>query len=190
MTAALEAPHRGAVPVAVVCLAGMGVLLARPWLVRGPVEPTVVLILAFVGIGVVGAWWPLSLPRQPVTTWPTAVVVAAAGTAAFAVGRVLAGGGAPAPPWARYVVLNSLAAVAEEAFFRRLVYDALSRYGPPIAVAGSAASFTIVHVTVWGVWVLPLDLAAGLLLSWQRWASGRWSIPALTHVAANLLAVL
>jgi membrane protease YdiL (CAAX protease family) len=50
--------------------------------------------------------------------------------------------------------------------------------------------FAAVHVTVWGWAVLPLDLAAGLVLGWQRWASGGWSVPAATHVAANVLAVV
>ena len=35
-----------------------------------------------------------------------------------------------------------------------------------------------------------VDLGAGLLLSWQRWASGGWGAPAATHVVANLVAVL
>jgi membrane protease YdiL (CAAX protease family) len=38
--------------------------------------------------------------------------------------------------------------------------------------------------------VLPLDLAAGLLLGWQRQATGSWAVPAATHVVANLLVVL
>ncbi len=59
-----------------------------------------------------------------------------------------------------------------------------------MAVVGTAAAFAVVHVTVWGWWVLPLDLAAGLLLSWQRAATGRWSVPAATHVLANSLALL
>ena len=41
-----------------------------------------------------------------------------------------------------------------------------------------------------GPWVLPLDLAAGPVLGGQRWASGSWPVPALTHVVANLLVVL
>jgi membrane protease YdiL (CAAX protease family) len=86
--------------------------------------------------------------------------------------------------------LNALAAVAEEAFFRRLAYGWFLRWGVTAAVAGSAALFAVAHVTVWGWGVLPLDLAAGLLLSWQRAASGRWSVPAATHVAANTLALL
>jgi membrane protease YdiL (CAAX protease family) len=59
-----------------------------------------------------------------------------------------------------------------------------------LAGLGSAALFAIAHVTVYGWWVLPLDLAAGLVLAWQRWASGSWAVPAVTHVVANLLVVI
>jgi hypothetical protein len=41
----------------------------------------------------------------------------------------------------------------------------------------------------YGAAALPLDLGAGLVLAWQRWASGRWTVPASTHAFANLLAV-
>ena len=40
-----------------------------------------------------------------------------------------------------------------------------------------------------GVAAMPVDLGAALLLSWQRYASGRWTVPAVTHAVANLLAV-
>jgi hypothetical protein len=33
-------------------------------------------------------------------------------------------------------------------------------------------------------------VAAGLSLGWQRWATGSWRVPALTHVLANLFVVL
>jgi len=77
-----------------------------------------------------------------------------------------------------------------EAFFRRLGYGALAYPGPVLAGLGSAVLFASVHVTVYGAWVLPLDLAAGLVLSWQRWATGSWAVPAVTHAAVNLLVVL
>jgi hypothetical protein len=38
--------------------------------------------------------------------------------------------------------------------------------------------------------VLPVDLGAGLLLGWQRWATGTWTVPAVTHAAANALATV
>lgn len=177
---------------------GAALLLARPMLVRNVERPTLVLVAVFVTIGIVGAWWPLdrgaggrkdSAADVPagaaVTMW-----VALAGMGAFVVGRLVAGGTAAAPALLGYVALNTLAAVAEEALFRRLVYGSLSSFGPAVAVGGSAVAFAAVHVTVWGAWVLPLDLAAGLVLSWQRWASGRWSVPAATHAFANLVAVL
>lgn len=176
---------------------GAALLLARPMLVRDVERPTLVLVAVFVTIGIVGAWWPLDRAAgawndradapagAAVTTW-----VALAGMGAFVVGRLVAGGTAAAPALAGYVALNTLAAVAEEALFRRLVYGSLSSFGPAVAVVGSAVAFAAVHVTVWGAWVLPLDLAAGLVLSWQRWASGQWSVPAATHAFANLVAVL
>jgi membrane protease YdiL (CAAX protease family) len=100
--------------------------------------------------------------------------------------------GSPVPiawsPWAP--VLGVLAAVAEEALFRRLAYGRLLRFGVPIAIVGSALAFALLHVPLYGVAVLPIDLGAGLLLSWQRWASGTWTVPAATHAAANLMAVI
>ena len=81
------------------------------------------------------------------------------------------------------------AAVAEEAFFRRLLYGRLEERGTAFAVAGSALAFALVHVPAYGLHVLPLDLAAGALLSWQRASSGTWTAPAATHVLANLLAI-
>lgn len=100
--------------------------------------------------------------------------------------------GAPVPiPWSPWApVLGVCAAVAEEALFRRLAYGRLLRFGVPVAIVGSAAAFALLHVPLYGVAVLPIDLGAGLLLSWQRWASGTWTVPAATHAAANLLAVI
>jgi membrane protease YdiL (CAAX protease family) len=60
----------------------------------------------------------------------------------------------------------------------------------PVAIVGSAVAFALLHVPLYGVAVLPVDLGAGLLLSWQRWACGTWTVPAATHAAANLLAVI
>ncbi len=173
---------------------GCAVLLARPSLLADGGDPTARLVWLFVLLGFVGALWPT--PRVATTapataSAPVAVLAFALGAFAFLVGRFATGGFAGAHPWfVRSLVLNALAAVAEEAFFRRLVFDLLLPYGATTALVGSAALFAVVHVTVWGLWVLPLDLAAGLLLSWQRSVSGRWSVPACTHVLANALAIL
>ena len=187
MTAALLVRTHAAWALAV---AGCLALLARPSLLPDGADPTARLVVLFVVLGVVGAWWPTASRAVPAPA-RVAWLALALGSVAFVIGRFATGGLAAAHPWfVRSLVLNSLAAVAEEAFFRRLVYDLLAPHGAVVAIAGSAALFAVVHVTVWGWWVLPLDLAAGLLLSWQRSVSGRWSVPAATHVLANLLAIL
>ena len=68
------------------------------------------------------------------------------------------------------------AAVAEEALFRRVLYDRLLRFGVVAAVIGSAGVFALVHLPAYGVAAMPVDLGAALLLSWQRYASGRWTV--------------
>jgi membrane protease YdiL (CAAX protease family) len=111
------------------------------------------------------------------------------GLAAVAAAGIVAG---PAPHprvGAAAAGLGLLAAVAEEALFRRLLYLRLARYGTVAAVLGSAVLFALVHLPAYGTAALPVDLGAGLLLSWQRSASGRWTVPAVTHAVANLLAV-
>ena len=96
----------------------------------------------------------------------------------------------PAGPAA--VGAGAVGAVAEEAFFRRLVYGWLASWGASwgavAAICGSALAFAAIHVPVYGLAVLPIDIAAGLLLGWQRWVTGGWSASGITHVAANLIA--
>jgi len=115
--------------------------------------------------------------------------VAAVGVATVWSAQLLVGHVHTAPLAGRFVFLDIVAAIAEEAFFRRLLYGVLRPYGAPIAIVGSAALFAAVHLTTYGAWVLPLDFAVGLLFGWQREASGSWLSPAIAHVVANLLVV-
>jgi len=149
-----------------------------------------VLTVLFVGLLAVSVLWPARPNMTPTIPRGTVLPVLALGIGAFVAGRVLVSGSPPAEATALAVGLNTLAAVAEEAFFRRLVYGALLAAGPAAAGVGSAVLFAAVHVTVYGAWVLPLDLAAGLLFAWQRHATGSWAVPAVTHAVANLLVVL
>jgi membrane protease YdiL (CAAX protease family) len=191
MTAIATQRPRTALPFAG-AVVGLGVvaLLARPWMLPAG-APHDGRVLLFAVLLVAGLAWPLrpaavedDRRRLPV------LVPLALGCAAFVAGRALLGLPPRPGDLAAVLALNALAAVAEEAFFRRLVYGVLVPYGTAAAVLGSAVLFAVAHVTVWGLWVLPLDLAAGLLLSWQRAASGRWTVPAATHVLANALAFL
>ena len=182
---AVAAPRAAVVVVA----AGCAILTARPLLLgvagAGPAPVLTVLFLLLLAVSLV---WPTTGDSRPASPLAPALAV---GVGAFVVGRLLAAGSPAAPPATALVVgLNTLAAVAEEAFFRRLVYGALLAGGPTAALVGSSVLFAAVHVTVYGLWVLPLDLAAGLLLGWQRRATGSWAVPAVTHALANLLVVL
>jgi membrane protease YdiL (CAAX protease family) len=175
------AAPRGAV---LVVAAGCGALTARPLLIGvGGAGPAPVLTTLFLTLLLAG--------RASAPPLAGRAAVLAVGVGAFLVGRVLVAGSPAAPTATAFLVgLNTLAAVAEEAFFRRLVYGALLAGGPGLALWGSAVLFAAVHVTVYGLWVLPLDFAAGLVLGWQRQATGSWAVPAVTHVVANLLVVL
>jgi membrane protease YdiL (CAAX protease family) len=173
-----------------VTAAGCGVLTARPVLLDAVgAGPAIVLGTLFVALLGVALVWPVHVGAR--TGAAPAGAVLAFGVAAFAVGRLLSAGTPPPIEATAFVIgLNTLAALSEEAFFRRLVYGALLAGGPVLAVAGSAVLFAAVHVTVYGAWVLPLDLAAGLLFGWQRHVTGSWAVPAATHSVANLLVVL
>jgi membrane protease YdiL (CAAX protease family) len=177
----------------IVVAAGCATLTARPLLldVAGG-HPAAVISVLFVTLLAVSLLWPAPTTAGATpTSFRVVLPVLAIGIGAFVAGRaLLAGSPPPAPATAFLVALNTLAAVAEEAFFRRLVYGALLAAGPVAAVVGSAVLFAAVHVTVYGVWVLPLDLAAGLLFGWQRQATGSWRVPAVTHAVANLMVVL
>jgi membrane protease YdiL (CAAX protease family) len=119
---------------------------------------------------------------------PTSVL--AIGLGAVLAAAVVVGPRPPAPTTAWAVPLGVVAAVAEEAFFRGLLYRALSRAGIAVAVGGTALAFAAIHVPAYGYPAFWVDLGAGAVLSWQRWATGGWGVPAATHVAANVLAVL
>lgn len=169
-----------------VTAAGCALLAARPALLPAAGDPTAVMVGLFAALLATGLAWPVPMlgPRPSPQVVSGALAV---GVAAFAAGRLLAGDQAPLPLTGGVVALNTLAAVAEEAFFRRFVYAAFLPGGAVVAVGGSALLFALVHLTIYGAWVLPLDLAAGLLLGWQRWATGSWLVPAATHALANLL---
>ena len=172
----------------VVAAAGCAALTARPLLLTAGGHPLAVLAGLFLVLLAVSVAWP-GAEATPLSAVPAGGVLMV-GVAAFALGRLLSSGGARPAPRGLALVLNTLAALSEEAFFRRLVYGTLLRNGAAVAVVGSALAFAAVHATVYGSWVLPLDLCAGLVFGWQRWASGSWRVPALTHVVANLLVVL
>jgi hypothetical protein len=171
---------------------GCGALAARPALLAVAARPAAMLGLLFAGLLIFALVAPLpdDVARPARQTTTSTAAVTALGVAAFALGRIAVGGHAPTKLTLGVVLANTLAAVAEEAWFRRLCFGLLAPAGPVFAVAGSTLLFAAVHVSIYGFWILPLDLAAGALLGWQRAVTGSWAAPAITHVIANLLVLM
>jgi membrane protease YdiL (CAAX protease family) len=139
-----------------------------------------------VAVGVLGVVGTIRKPSAEQPSRARIATVTLIGVAAVAAVRFLA-----PPLHARYTGLafaaNIAAAVAEEAFFRRFVYGWLAARSETLAIVGAAALFAVIHIPVWGVGVLPIDFAAGLMLGWQRREACTWLSPAVTHVFANIV---
>ncbi len=178
----------GREPQLLAIVAGLGLLLVRPEVVRALSSPIPALI------GVYGLLLFVSvLPRQGAEPAPPLGPARALALGAGAVVLAWLAVRMPAVPeraGSAALLLDTLAAVAEEALFRKLLYGWLARWGALAAVVGSALAFGLIHVPTYGLAALPVDLGAGLVLSWQRWAGGRWEACAATHALANLLVVL
>jgi membrane protease YdiL (CAAX protease family) len=163
---------------------GLALLLARIWLpALGSAGRLAALTATMVAILAGSLLVPVAGGR--VILRPSLVL--AIGLAAIVVALAAGGRPVPAPDAVWSLPLSLLAAVAEEALFRRFAYGALERRGPAIAVGVTALAFALIHVPLYGWAVFPVDLGAGLLLSWQRWASGTWTVPAATHAASNVV---
>jgi membrane protease YdiL (CAAX protease family) len=168
-------------------LVGCALLLARLRVIELPGDSRAMVLGAILGSVAVAAVLvpvpaaPARLPRSIVLCVGLVGVLAAA----LAAGRPA---GFPSTAWA--IPLALLAAVAEEALLRRVLYARLEPVGAAVAIGVSAVVFAALHVPLYGWAAFPVDLGAGLLLSWQRWASGTWTVPAATHAVANLLATV
>ncbi len=168
-------------PLAITC--GIAALAARPTGNLGALAVTM-------AVGIVGAVAPTPTPdaRPGVFPW-RALAALTLGVGAFVVaGRLHPL--SPAPLVLSALAASVAAAVAEELFFRKLLYGWLARWGTWVAICGAAAAFAAVHVPAYGVAALPVDFAAGVLFGWQRWVAGGWIVPGLTHASANLLQFL
>jgi membrane protease YdiL (CAAX protease family) len=91
---------------------------------------------------------------------------------------------APMPVWA---VVTVLVAFAEEAVLRGVLFDRLARAGGiAIALGITTVAFALLHVPLYGWHVMPLDLAAGLVLGGLRVATRSVAAPAIAHAVADL----
>lgn len=167
--------------------AGCASMLIRPALAPLPLAwRTAGLALIGAAMLVAALIVPVPRARSRVPALPVLVL----GVMAVAAASMLVVPIVPVPWAAAALPISLLAAVAEEALFRRTLYAALAPNGAVVAVVGCAVVFAAVHVPLYGWAAFPVDLGAGLLFGWQRHAAGTWTVPAATHAFANLLAVL
>ncbi len=185
-SAGVEHRARDALVASAVVLSGLVVLLARPFVGVLPGGRVVLFACAYVTIGLAAVAVPATTERPRLA--PS--IVLGLGLVSIAIAAIVAGSPVPAPWTSAALPLSLLAAVAEEALFRRVLYGRLIRFGAVAAITITAAVFALVHLPAYGTAAIPVDFGAGLLFGWQRWASGTWTAPAITHGAANLLAVL
>ena len=170
----------------IVIVVGTAVLVLRPFATPPSGARVSLFAVSYLTIGLASIAVPTERDRARLA--PGFVLLM--GFAAVALSAGVAGTPVPLPWSAAALPLSLLAAVAEEALFRRLAFARLERFGVVVTVVGSALLFGLVHVPAYGLAALPVDVGAGLLFGWQRWASGTWTVPAATHAFANALVVL
>lgn len=182
-------PSRAVTTAGTLVLVGLGcvALVLRTRLAALPPTDRVAAFAAIFGAILVAS---LLVPAAPGHRRLHPAVVSLIGLLGLAGAALAAGNPVPIPfgPWA--IPLSLLAAIAEEALFRRAAYGALEPAGAVVAIGVTSLLFALIHVPLYGVAAFPVDLGAGLLFGWQRWASGTWTTSAGTHAAANLLAVM
>lgn len=90
-------------------------------------------------------------------------------------------------PWIAVLSIVILAPIAEEVFFRGVVFNALLRErGPRTAYLGSAALFAVIHLSI--VSLLPIFLL-GLALAWVYDRTGSLLAPIVMHAVVNGISV-
>ncbi|MEX2204371.1 MAG: CPBP family intramembrane glutamic endopeptidase [Actinomycetota bacterium] len=186
MSARVEHRARDAGAATAIALSGLVVLLARPFVGGLSGGRVVLFAFAYAAIGLAAMAVPAATERPRLA--PS--IVLGLGLVSIAIAAIAAGSPVLAPWTSAALPLSLLAALAEEALFRRVLYARLLRLGAVAAITITAVVFAVVHLPAYGTAAIPVDFGAGLLFGWQRWASGTWTTPAITHGAANLLAVL
>jgi membrane protease YdiL (CAAX protease family) len=175
----------------VLCLAGILAAATLRFAVGAPdtaasMPAGVVFAVALLVVAAAAGWRP-GRPRI------AAVAIGALGGAALVGAWVLSHSG----PGIHIAPLNSglalwtpvvtLVAVVEEVAIRGALFNAVRTWsGDAGALIATTILFAAMHVPLYGIGSLPLDLAAGLLLGGLRIVSGGVLAPAVAHVIADL----
>jgi membrane protease YdiL (CAAX protease family) len=173
------------------CLVGIVAAVALRTAVGAPntaasMPAGVVFAVALLAVAVAAGWRP-ARPRT------AAVALGAAGGGALIAAWVVAHGdpGIQVAPinagLALWTPVVAMVAVSEEVALRGALFDTLrSRWGDGGALVATTLLFALMHVPLYGLGSLPLDLAAGMLLGGLRIVSGGVLAPAVAHVIADL----
>ena len=146
----------------------------------------IVFALALLAVAIAAGWRP-GRPRG------AAAAIGIAGGGAL-IGTWLLSHGAPGlqlspinAGLALWTPIVALVAIAEEVAIRGALFTAVrSGHGDSAALVVTTVLFAAMHVPLYGIGSLPLDLAAGLLLGGLRIVSGGVLAPAVAHVLADL----
>lgn len=140
-------------------------------------------------LAVASGWRPPTARASHIATGVLGATALVVGPVAVRAGTFSAGSFLPMsffPPWALLIVL---VASAEEVVLRGALFDACSTIaGPAGAVVATSLLFAIMHVPLYGLTALPLDLGVGLWLGGLRLITGNVTAPLTAHVLADLAA--
>lgn len=173
------------------CLVGIVAAVALRTAVGAPdtaasMPAGLVFAVALLAIAVAGGWRP-ARPRI------AAVALGAAGGGALIAAWVVAHGGpgiqvAPVNAGlALWTPVVAMVAVSEEVALRGALFDTLKSWcGDGGALVATTLLFALMHVPLYGIGSLPIDLAAGMLLGGLRVVSRGVLAPAVAHVIADL----
>jgi membrane protease YdiL (CAAX protease family) len=134
-----------------------------------------------------GAGWRAGRPRI------AAVILGGCGGAVLVLAWLSAHNGAPIDlaqfntAVALWTPVVAVVAVAEEVALRGVLFDAVRAWGGDgWALVATTLLFAAIHIPLYGIGSLPLDLAVGLLLGGLRIVSGGVLAPSVAHVIADL----
>lgn len=86
-------------------------------------------------------------------------------------------------------LIVAIVAFAEEAFLRGALYDKISGFSSQlIAIVATAIMFAALHVPLYGLRSVLLDLVVGLWLGALRYKTGSFVAPGIAHMTADLAA--
>ena len=185
----ISRPTSEPIPGPAALVIGLVSLVALRWVLVAVLRGDALVAGATFGLGtgilvLAGGW----RPHWPA---PSAMVAGVLGGGALvaiaALTRPLPHLWLPAAPFAPWLAITVIVAVAEEGMLRGVLFTRIeNRRGWPLALGITTILFAAMHVPLYGWQVVPLDLGVGLWLGGLRLATGGAAAPAVAHVLADL----